>query len=580
MINMEFLSLIIGLIAGFGWFFCLGHLIVGYLGSKQLHYSHIFGISAATTIATLGLFTPWIALPNPIPHVIGLLLVFGWIIIRPPLPIVKRPPFTLIFFGCMVLFTIYAISYLLFPDWSFDSLSYHLPFIHHFAASGQIPLPDNPINWVDHVTFVFPKGVETLFGLGEMLVPNSQGILQFIILLATFACIERLSQRAGVNRPFLGGLLFLATTRMVNISKAFMVEQTIFLLFTLFLIILWEDRKSIHPSSVPIVFILAMSLTMAKINAFVYVGIALLIVYYFTRSHQLFLTGVAGGIAGLVATYSLPFWKGIDLFLEFQIVQALTHSQTIPMVMRLDFLWRGLSTHIPTTIGIGVLLAVLLLIYHKESRFLTLTLIASIMAFIAVFAASNLFLFTYSQIWVYLFAFIGLTAIPIAIFLDGAVNPRFNVPLRDIGGIIALLVVAGALWSGANGIAYMSKGFFLMGTADSYPHLLENVPNEPSTNLLFMNNINPITFGLEKATITDFTHYPVMEGDPCGFWRDQNITHIAYWWADYNMFQIYGENPIFYQDAKASLRASECTTLLYDMNSFGIMIARMNTEES
>ena len=580
MIKMEIFVLIIGLIASFGWFFCLGHLIVWFLGNKQSNYSTIFGISAATIIAALGFITPWVAMPNPILHVSGLLFVFGWLIIRPPLPIVKRPPLTFIFFGCMILFTIYAVSYLLFPDWSFDSLSYHLPFIHHFAESGQIPLPDNPINWVDHVTFVFPKGVEILFGLGEMLVPNSQGILQFIILLATFACIERLSQKAGVNRPFLGGLLFLATTRMIDISKAFMVEQTIFFLFTLFLVILWEGRKSIHPSSFPLVFILAMSLTMTKINAFVYVGVALVIMYHFTRSHSLFFAGVAGGIAGLIANYSYPFWRGVDLIFEFQIVQALTHSQAVPLMMRLDFLWRGLSTHIPTTIGIGILLAVLLFIYHKESRFLTLTLIVSTVAFIGVFAASNLFLFTYSQIWVYLFAFIGLTAIPIAIFLDGAVNPRFDVPLRDIGGIIALLVTVGALLGGANGISYMSKGFFLMGTADSYPHLLENVPNEPSTNLLFMHNINPITFGLEKATITDFTQYPIMKGIPCEFWKDQNITHIAYWWADSNMFQLYGGNPKFYQDAKASLRASECTTLLYDMNYFGIIIARVNIEPS
>ncbi|MFH0970106.1 MAG: hypothetical protein V1776_01450 [Candidatus Diapherotrites archaeon] len=555
------LALILGLISAIGWFFCLGHLISRWIQSDQ-SWAMILALSCSAIIGFLTLVTPWIPLPPPILLIGGLVLLTYWITCRYPLPEIKVPRLNMIFLATLILFMIYAYAAIAYLDFSFDSLSYHLPFVHEMATLGNIPFPDSFNNWTDYVHIIFPKGVESLYGLALQLHPSFFPFLQILMLGGLVFLVNDLGRRLGNQIEWLPSSLVLGLNYFFNIFKAFWVEFTLFFFVCALFILLQE--KSIRPRIAWGIGLITLALVASKTHAIAYVGMfALVLGIVYREWRTTFFMGI-GTIIGLWTTYGVAWLGGFDIFHLFKVVQALTHADPTPVADRLHIIGivigRILSYPLILVSFIGGIIG---FISCPSVRKTGMVWGAGVIAFVGVFVVTSVYAYTYLQLQVYIFAIIGIIAILAAVGYS-QLSSHIEGKYRVFGSmVLGAGLIIGIVFTG---ISFASLGMgWHVGTGTAYPFIHDAIPNDPSTTLFFMNNINSVTWGLEKARVVDFTRYPsIQEKDPCTFFRGEGITHVIYWAQGQNMHQVYGGKDEFYLNALTDLKNEKCSTTLYD----------------
>ncbi len=202
----------------------------------------------------------------------------------------------------------------------------------------------------------------------------------------------------------------------------------------------------------------------------------------------------------------------------------------------------------------------------KKIHVSVLLVLGALSLFFVSFVVSNLYFLTYFQFAAYYMSgFFGIAIIPLVLFVQrvGEQPKTLWISGKKVErGVIIVLLFLGCISAGQTLLLY--QGNYLL-SGRYYSDILEKVPNEPSTKLFFMNNINPVTEGLEKAQIVDHTTYPFITGNPCDFWKKEKITHIIYWSsATLQSTQLDGGNPAFYEKALSALQTQQCTILLSD----------------
>jgi hypothetical protein len=557
------LSLLAGLIAFFGWFFALGHLLLNWIDPKLCSYSIVFGVSCMVTAALLATITPWIALPFPFLHIIGILFTIIWIFKRPAkIDLSSIPKPNWMFVGTVILLTFYALSVLGYPNYSFDSVSYHIPFANEFAEFGQIPFPETVNNWVDHVHFVFPKAIETMDGLARLFGEYFSGILQVLILLAVVVNVNKLGKEVGIKDFWATGTIFLSMGSLIFIFKAFPLEFSILFFLTTLLYLLWKISKQNYQTYILFILI-GMAISMAKINSITYLIPIVLVSAYFLNRWRNGFAVILGGLLGIFATYLPVLFLGINLFSEFELVQALSYISPIPLLDRLNFMLMGLKyLSLQFYSLVGLILTLLLVFIDPKSRKLTISILAAFTAFFVSFLVSNLYFYTYVQFHIYIFAFIALVSIPLTLFLQ-KIKDTFSINLvKKIIWVLVLVIFLNGVLFGMIQIEKLNDGLHA-GIFDFYPKLLEIIPNKKSTVIYSMNNINNITLGFEKTTIYDHTSFSELPQDPCEFWREKGITHVIIWYKDGDA-KLYGNSPGFKERAKTAIRENRCSEILFD----------------
>lgn len=583
---LSVLTLSTGLVASFGWFFALGHLLISKFSPEKNSVTIIFGISCAASAALLTTITPWIALPPPILLIVGLLITAGWVLKKislPKLQISSMKSLTLFF--TIFFLTIYGFNYILIPDTNFDSVSYHLPFINEFAKYGQIPFPKNPINWTDHVHFVFPKAVETIYGLADQLIPEFHSFIHFLILISVVSILNRLAVRFGVKDNWATGALFLGSTsaaflfvfNMLQITSGFFVELTIFMFFLILLVFLLEEKN--QSNNIILLFILGMAISLSKINAIIYLVAAGSVVWLFTKEWKYSVAAIAGGVAGFFAHLVPVLLSQYSFFEELKLVQAISDGTSTTISRRAEILLKSVQRFMSVgTIGFGFMLAIPMMWIRKEARVLLAILIVSFFFFFVSFLASDLYSLTYFQFAAYyMYGFVGISIIPLVLFIE-----RLSLFLHEHAETAKILLFFPFLVLGVVstlGSIYFYQQHYLY-SGEYYYDILNNIPNDETTKLFFMNNINPVTLNLDKATIVDHTTFSSVSGDPCVFWRKNEITHIVFWALSDNYYQLGKGNSKFYEDAKKELFEENCTVLLIpeseeELNQKPVIIAKV-----
>jgi hypothetical protein len=574
---------IVSIISLFGWFFCLGNLLVSRIPafSKNPPLWLAGSISFVLTAAILAIFSPIFPLTKPITILLGLLVVIAWLRFRPPFPTVTVPreinsPFFVI---SLMLFTVYLAIFLFIPERSFDALAYHLPFAREFAETGQVGYPPSPQNWVGHIHYSYPRAIELVFGLVHQTHEALHNLLHFWLLLLAAGGILHLSRVFRLSSGWVVLSFLLAAPTFFNFMKMFPVELGLFVGVITLISLLPFDKAHIRFTRGHALLLLGLGLFfgLSKINAGVYVGAICLVAFaYFPKSRAYSVIPVIGAGLGVSWFILQSFLHGGDFFLELKIAQALTSGMVVPVGERITriaisaFSLGGLAF-----IFFGIGGALYLAWRDHHFRPLALILIGSFLFFVAAFTASSLYVYTYSAFGIYQYAFLGLASLIIArLYTLGKENSHFFIRILTWFTVFAIFA------AGFYFIFFMGGNYFhgfVGDTSRYYPDLVRTVPNDSSTVLFFMNNINPIAVGFERATIVDHTTFPLMEGDPCYFWRENGITHVAYWAQHVPTSQLDGGNPAFYSDALSALRENRCSTLLFDGKEFfSPIIARIN----
>ncbi len=571
------------IVALFGWLGCLGHLILARVfRAREYSLAWIFPMSVAAIIFFLVTITPFIPLPFPWLTILGWALVAVWVTKHPVFPPVNIPSWKNIpFISTMILLLAYARVYLFTPDAGFDSFAYHIPFIRAFAEHGTIALPLNPSNWTEHVYYVFPKGVEMVFGLGEHLVPSTHGLIQFLILVHAVLLLNQIAHHAGVKNGWWAGAFFLAAWPTLFYTKLYYVELTIFMLVGWLIVAFLSHAPKHNDSWVGfhsfVVGLIAFAIASCKINALSYVGALALLLYFHQKQKHLSGAVILGGVLGVGASILPTLLSGVSFLDELKIVQATATGFHTTFIERAFVMTTSIKNFwlTPTLLGISLGVSALMFYFHPPSRKFTGLFWGCLLAFLGVFLVSDLFLLTYLQIGTYYgYAFVGLAFISIPLFYDFVVEKFVRLaPLMKGLLYVALLVGGFSIFSNAT--------FFTQGGVNQlyyYSDLFPHVPDEENVHVLMINNINTPYGTYSHARVSDYTAYPRMDGNPCDFWREQKITHVVYWHPFASTFQLDGGNPSFYRESLEELRKNTCTRLLNtpDPTHEGPIVARVN----
>ncbi len=557
--HMASWEIVLSIISLFGWFFCLGHLFISHWRPSWNRFAYIFSVSLALLTIGLGVITPWIALPSPILLLAGLAIAAWWFYHMPPLPpilIEKMPsPF---FVLSMFLLTIYFFVLVLLPNHGFDNLSYHIPFIHEFSSFGQISLPVEPMNWVDHAHYIYTKSIEMVLGLSHQILTGSYPWIHFLFLAGFVFLLPDLALKAGAKRPWLASVIFLSSGFVLGTVKHYFIETAILLLYTSVLLLIMERKDA--AGRIPLLFIFGMAIALSKNTGVIFlIGVALAS-YYFYRSHREGIALVGGGLLGIIVSF-LPAAFVVSLLKEFQIVQVTSVGQYTPYEMRILLIWEGIKRFILRDIwAVPFLLSPFVFLISPKSRPALGMIFASFICLCLSFVVTNFFALTYLQIGAYYsFAFIGGLSIAFPIFLE-KIEEKMVYPISRVAVPLLLITLLVGIGSVLTFTQLYSSGGVINGTF--YNDLHDSIPNSPSTKIFSMNNVNPLTLGFEKAIITDYTKYPRPSGDPCTFWKENEITHIVYWRHTSSSYQLDGGNPEFYRDSQEELLQGTCTRLL------------------
>lgn len=551
---------LIQVVAAGGWFFCLGHLLTVTFAPNHNKWPVVFAVGVAAIGALLSLVTPFIAIPISISVPLGLLWVFLWAWKKPPLPILELKKPTITHAICAFFLSIYGYVILVDPSLGYDVISYHLPFIQEFATNGSIPIPSTLLNWVDHVHIVYPKAVELILGLFQALVPiaHAYRIIQFLGFVVGAWGVYALAQSFQLKKPLHAVLLFLSTALILDYAKFFYVEFFIFLWVLLLLEWFHSKEKSIHP----ILFaIIGFAIASAKISALPYVMAIVGVSFLFNRNLTTTLAAFGGAVAGLMV-HAFGIWlAGHSLWDELKISQAVSTGITTDYGFRIWIMLQGFwENWILTSVGIGMLLIPLLIVTVPRARPLLVAIAAAVVALFVSLLVSDLYALTYLQFGTYYgIGFFGIAVLFLSLFLEQMKETKNKLLSHAATAFLVVIVVAGLI--GQIGfIDQLSQGN--VQGYHAYERILEQIPNESTTKIHFMNNVNPITYGLEKAQIYDFTYYPRLEGDPCTFWKENGFTHVIFWRLVSTSYQLDGGAPAFYERARESLQKNECSTLL------------------
>ncbi|MDP2666481.1 MAG: hypothetical protein Q8P05_03205 [Candidatus Diapherotrites archaeon] len=563
------MALILGILASFGWFYCAGTLLTRRLTKPFHHPAMAFGLSVAGMTVLFSIVTTWIPIPPPFLLAGGLLFVSMWVMdgrSRFPFPRFKWTPSFIILLTFLVIFAIALLGY---PDFSFDTLSYHGIFIDSFAADGQIALPIEPTNWVDHVHLIFPKGVEMVFGLAHALVPYSQGFLQLLIVMGTVGMLGRLSAQSGIHHPWLAGLLFLGFSTTLGLTKAFFVEQTIFFLFLCFLSVLLEQSRPAW-----LLVLLPLSLSLTKINAVVVVLAAGMVYAWYSKRWKEMAIIAGSGAVGVGLNFLPAMWRGFDILSELKITQAVYYQATpISMAQRLALMSSGMESVIVSVWGVGLAAALYLIWRDNGTRMLATILWVALGAFLLALGLTDLYAYTYTHLSIYVFAFIGLTSLMIARTLE--LLAKTTSITRHLGTLFIIGIVIAGFYSGFLTLVFLNSGYHF-GILNYYDTMNKYIPNTGETTLFFMNNINPIRRGFEKITLYDHTSFSSYEQPPCDFWRDKGITHILFWKFQLNSIQLDHGYPEFFEQSRMEFRDPTCLdVLILEDTIYGIGIGKM-----
>ncbi len=564
-----------GLVSLFGWLWALGHVALTKLNIHEKPPWLTFATSYATTAFLLSFFSLFFSFQKPISLFLGLVFVLGWWKTKPTWPKMNFSEKPSLFLGLTVsLLVVQAIYFILVPDRSFDSLSYHIPFIREFAAAGKISFPVQPLNWVDHVHYVFPYAVETVFGLVEQISPGLTTLLHFTILLAVLGGIYSLTKEVGVRDPWKATGFYLLVPSLMIFGKMFYVELSLFLWWFSLLFILWYSKIPSH-AKIIVGSILALAMSQAKINVIAYILPICFLSYFLGKEKKASLAIGLSAIIGFVFFVGYRFVNGIDFWKELTIVQALRFSPPIAFEERWGALLQSFWHYIGSQpLGLGLIAGAMLVWKDGKSRFLGLALWLSLIGFGLAFGLTSLYFYTYNSFGIYAHAFIGIATILFIRSLD-FVSEKIT-GLWRILPTLFLLFAMGLFIIHPFLIAIGGLQGQTFDTAIYYPKVLSVIPNTTNTIVFFMNNINPITVGLEKAQIFDHTTFPRMEGNPCDFFREKKITHVIYWTQGVSPIQINGGNAIFFNQTKELLRKGDCGNVLYDGNSeYSPIIARI-----
>lgn len=582
---IELLMIGLSILAGIGWFFCIGHVIASrLLVVKPVPLWMSFSFSLACIAISGTILSPWFPIIGSVSIMMGLIFLATWLILRPPLPVfsfsLKKPLFFGLTIGLLIVYTVY---FLLKPDRFYDSLAYHLGFIHEFAQYGKVLIPSDPLNWTDYVHGVFPRGVEMILGLGEQFFPGISSFLHLLILVGTVWGLMGLARVWNLRNPWgVGGLYLLLTTTIV-FGKMFYVELTLFLWGLTILYLLWNHDYSIRSRKNEYGWIIGLSLmacamSMSKINALAYVGAFVLVAWWFHKS-EIKLGWVIG--AGVLATgtfIATMIVQGVDFFHVFSLTQATIGTEPTPVLTRVFLLGDSLIRLTASLTHVAFLACLFLVWKDKASRPLTLTIIAAICAFGLAFSISNLYHYTYQSFGIYSMAFVGLSTIALVRFIEFLYDRVGTRTKWFVQWIVWVVVIASLIF-----IFALAKGGLNGNTFDTavfYPEMVKVIPNEEGTVILFLNNINPITYGFENAIILDHTSFEIMQGDPCLFVKEHSVTHIVYWAKGLKPLQLDHGNPEFYEDMLTELtHEKQCTVELFQSsNRYGPIFSRVNLQ--
>jgi hypothetical protein len=324
-----------------------------------------------------------------------------------------------------------------------------------------------------------------------------------------------------------------------------------------------------------------MAIALLKVNALVYVGVIAILCIAIWKKPRGGIALMGAGILSAGLNYLPAILQHVPLMESLSRAQAVSTGIIVPLSLKIFLVSMGWLRFVGgerETLLLGgcfITMAILILLRDKPTQRVNYTLLLLMIGFSFAFLVSSLYYLTYIQIFIYSFAFVGLASIPAARLLE-----RYFTRMKKIspasekviqGSIFILLIVLNGLT-----LSTLTNGApSSLGTQGVYEGIIANVPNDASTKLLYMNNINPLTLGLEKTRIVDHTLYPKMEGDPCDFWKKNGITHIVYFSFQNASYQLDGGNRKFYEDAQKELMEEKCTDTLAFIEDKNTIISKM-----
>jgi hypothetical protein len=452
----------------------------------------------------------------------------------PPFPRSAVSIFSILLFG--ITFVMAANIIFSSPDYSYDAVSYHLPFENEIAEKGSVAFYENPQNSYEVRSNYFPKLYESLRGTVRGISEPAANIIPLLVLavsLAFFVLIGRhlcISMGGGALLYVLSlQVLFQIPTAYTDVFLGMLALGACYLLLVI--------HKEYSPIHALLLGLVAGAMVGTKGTGLLF-AIPILVIFvwkfrssvlnHFPTLFPAFLLGGGFYLLTFMMRPSISSFKlaaGNATLVAYPIIDGIIRNAGATLSI---FFWMGILNQLSPLLLVGFVISfkVVKSMEEKMVGWLALGLLITVL---------------------------GVSLVTISTARPDAL-PRFLIPFMAIAAILTNLCIARYTHLFSKPFTQrMARGLFVMlllftSSFSLYfmarytvaqdngqtvgqqimQDLGKTFPNNPKTTVYVTNTPNYIRLGLEKATVRDYSSYTAPTIPACDFLREEGIRYVLF----------------------------------------------------